>query len=103
MTGHRLLAAQGEQGARYSGRVEEEIIVHQVALAGIAAPYPAVALDAIDEKLPGIEVQGVSGNIVYPVDAGIGAAKIATFGYGRVFVEHGHFVEYNAVVRPDVY
>jgi len=43
-------------GAGDGGRVEKRVVVHQVALVGIAAPDPAIAFDAIDKKLPGVEV-----------------------------------------------
>lgn len=53
VAGHRVFSAKQPDGTLHGFIIEEQIVVHQVALDGIATPYPTVALDAVDKEFTG--------------------------------------------------
>ena len=57
------LAQQGHDGALGDGGVEEEVVVGLVGLVGVTRPAPAVPLDAVQEELAGVEVEGVGADV----------------------------------------
>ena len=79
---HGVFAAQCPDGAPDHGRVEEGVVVHQVRLYGIAAPHPAVALDALYHHLAVGQVQGVGSHLPDAVEQGVAALEGATLLHG---------------------
>ena len=54
-----------------------DIVIHQKALDGISAPYPMVALDALDEYFAACQFQRVNRNIPDTVYFFVIAAKVS--------------------------
>ena len=74
---HGVFATQRPDGAAHHGRVEEGVVVHQVRLDGIAAPHPAVALDALYHHLAVGQVQRVGPHLPDVVDECVAALERA--------------------------
>ena len=71
------LAAQHQQAAAQDAEVEIGIEIHHLALEHVARPDPAVALQAVKEKLPLGDAVGIAGDIVNFVDERVGTGKRA--------------------------
>ena len=54
-----VFTAQLTDGALHALQIKAQIVVHQVRLNGIAAPRPAVALDAVHKELAGGKVHRI--------------------------------------------
>src|SRR5581483_6421813 len=83
----------GPERAGHRSGVEEEIVVHQIALVRVAGPDPTVAFDPIYKEFPGIEMEGIGGDIPDGIDLRIGAAEAALCNDRCVFEEQGGGVE----------
>ena len=58
VAGHRVFSAKQPDGTLHGFIIEEQIVVHQVTLDGIATLYPTVALDAVHKEFTGSKVHG---------------------------------------------
>ena len=94
MRRHRILASQLPDGALHAFGIETQVVVHQIALDGVAAPGPSVAFDAVHEKLPRGEVQGVGGDLPYLIQFFIRTTEGTTSlrVIWRIFIIHEHLV-----------
>jgi len=88
VTGHRILPPEVLHGTLHSGIIVKEVIVHQVALAGIARPGPAVTFDAVDKELSGRQVHGIGTHLPDFVEQVVVTAEGALVRDRAVFVEH---------------
>ena len=89
-----VFSTQLADGALDTFSVETQVVVHEVRLDGVAAPGPAVALDAVHEELAGGEVHGVGGNVPDAVQQVVGTAE----GAGAGEVVRGVFLIHEEVV-----
>ena len=72
---HGVAAALVEERVLAEVLRAEEIVAHQVALARVAAPRPAVALRALDEDLARRDLERARGDVPDAVDERVGATE----------------------------
>ncbi len=87
---HGIMAAEGVNRSLVDLFVKEGIKVHQVTLVSIPAPYPPVALDPVEVKLPGVEMEGVERHVIYPVEQGVGTGEITPVIDRKIFRQGGN-------------
>ena len=103
VTGHGVFAAQQPNGAFHRLIVEEEVVIHQVALYGIATPNPSVTFDAVNEELAGGEVHGICAYIPDAVYFFVVATEAAPVFFGHVLILHVHRTVVSTFATGDVH
>ena len=101
MAGDRVFAAEQPDGAFDRFAVEEEVVVHQVALYGIPAPHPPVTLDAVDEELTGRQVHGIGTDVPDAVQFLVATPERAAILLREILVEHADTVVCEVSIRSD--
>ena len=84
----RVLAAEEGERPPRDGVVGEEVGGHVHALARVAAPHPAVALDAVEVELPRRQVQRIRRDIPDAVDFLVVAPKRPTVFKRKILAFH---------------
>lgn len=78
-----LFSSQGNEGPFLDLLVEKEIAVYEKALISIGRPDPAVSLDAVQEKFPAVQVEGIGRHIPDFVDDLLAAVEEPLYSRGR--------------------
>ncbi len=71
----RRLAQQSHNGAAADCRIKVQVAARHVRLVRVTRPAPAIPLDAVQEELAGVEVQGVGAHVPDLPDAPAAAAE----------------------------
>ena len=90
--GHRVSTAQDALRAADDVLIVHEIVVDEIALISVAAPDPAVALDAVEEAFARVEMEGVSRYVPDLVDKRVIRTERALIFEGKIFIQSGKIV-----------
>ena len=71
---HRVFASQSPDCTLHDWRIEESVVIHQIGLDGIAAPYPAVTFYSLNHHFPICQVQCIGTDLPDAVKQ-----RVATF------------------------
>ncbi len=88
VTGYRVFPTQHPDGSLHRFHIKEQVIIHQIALNCITAPYPTVTLDAIDKKFPGGEMHSVCAYFPNSVQFFIITSERSAVILRQIFVLH---------------